>query len=212
MTERNNPCATSPRTDSSHPRQVRAHPASTRTSTYGSHVKEGGVAPQTSLASLLVLILVAACAPSAPDEVKDRLIFSGGEKTHVRHVRVETSGGSSSVRVTADVPIYTGAVDGQRPVTLTVVPAGSSESVLDDLDPGYVAGTESSVAGQFDVIECPAGETCNEDFTITFTRVLGDPEQSLEFDWSVRLTAQYEGREFGASPLPGAYLEVKIGP
>jgi hypothetical protein len=161
-------------------------------------------------ASLLVLIFLAACEPSATDEVRDHLVFSGGEDTQVRHVRVEASGGSKPVSVTADVPIYVGPVDGRRPVTLSVVPAGGGESVLDDFGPDYVAGTESSVAGRFDMIECPAGETCSEDFTFTFTRVPGDPEQSVEFDWSIRPTAQYAGHEFGASPPPGGYVEVTI--
>lgn len=167
--------------------------------------------------SLLALVIAGASslatsqAPGAVvfDEPWDRLSFSADHRVEVRHVRFVVVGGKDGVDVTADVPIEVGAVDGKRPVTLSVVRDSDGESVLDDFGPDYQAGTGSSLAGHFVAIEsCPSGQTCSENFTFTFERIAEDTRPSLAFDWSISSKAEYPG----STPPPGASLEVTISP
>jgi hypothetical protein len=171
--------------------------------------------------SLIALVIAGASSlattqgpPTVFYETKDRLSFSGDQRTEVRHVRVVVAAGKGKAHVTADVPVEVGGVDGKRPVTLTVVRDSDGTSVvLDDFGPGYQAGTVSSLAGDFTAIEsCPSGQTCSESFTFTFERIAEDTRPDLAFDWSVRATAEWPGSPPPGSPPPGASLDVTIAP
>jgi hypothetical protein len=170
------------------------------------------------LLALVVLLLAGLASlatsvgpPAVTLEAKDRLSFSGDQRIEVRRVRVEVVASDRATRVWADVPIDIGAVDGKRPVTLTVIRDRDGESVLDDFGPDYQPGTLGSLAGSFEPIEvCSRGATCVETFTFTFERIPEDTRQSLEFEWSVRARAESPDLDPGASPPSDASLRVEI--
>jgi hypothetical protein len=142
-------------------------------------------------------------------EAKDHLTFSGKQRTEIRHVRVDVVAGDGDTTVRADVPFETAAVNGKRPVMLTVIRDRDGESVLDDSGPDVQAGEIVGVVGDFDPIDsCASGKTCVETFTFTFTRIPEDARPSLDFDWSVRARSEYS--RAGASPPPGGSLAVTI--
>ena len=172
---------------------------------------------QRQALSLIALVIAGASsiatsagAPAALSrEPKDRLSFSGDQRTEVRHVRVVVAAGKGKPQVTADVPIEVGGVDGKRPVTLTIVRDSDGASLDHDFGPDYQAGTVSSLAGGFTAIDsCPSGHTCSASFTFTFVRIAEDTRPDLAFDWSVRATAEWPN----VAPPPGASLDVTIAP
>jgi hypothetical protein len=163
------------------------------------------------------IFLLAACvpwgdpgAPGISQETHNRLSFSPDHPVEVRHVRVDVLAGPTAAHGWADAPIDTGGINGKRPVELTVTRDRDGASINNDFGPDYQAGLLGSLAGQFDMLDCPAGGTCSETFTLTFRRIPQDTRPCLAFDWSVRARLEYPSLDPFASVPPGGSLAVSI--
>ena len=133
------------------------------------------------LAAILVLICAGGASlgttqagPGSTSETKDHVDFGAGVNVVVRHVHIAVVPSPVAAGVSVEIPIYTGGVNGQEPVALTVIRERDQKSVLQqpscggETPPGCteIVGTDSNTAGWFEVFaSCAAGTACADDFT-----------------------------------------------